>query len=229
MSNSKIWFILCDGHVVGPCTQEEIEQRLVSTPEAQIWSRGQTEWLSPVKWRKLFTNNPQSSKAHVEPPHLWRLRDDENKDHVVTYAKLISYLKNKKDLSSVELSPSDQAPQWKSVFTFPQIADDLGITRREHSRVPLVGTLTCHGDHEEFTCRVISISEGGMGINNAFDLVIGQKFKTTLHSSNLLMPVSATCEVVYIGGDGYAGLRFVGLPAEVKSSILDYVKKFATF
>ena len=44
----------------------------------------------------------------------------------------------------------------------------------------------------------------------------------------LFVTINTTCEVVYVGNDGYAGLRFVGLPEEFKSSIIEYVRKFAT-
>ncbi|MNL61128.1 hypothetical protein D3C87_1850130 [compost metagenome] len=75
---------------------------------------------------------------------------------------------------------------------------------------------------------MISVSEGGFGVNDAKNLQIGEKFMGTLTSPNLYVTINCTCEVVYVGSDGYAGIRFVGLPAEYKTSIVEYVNKFAT-
>ncbi|MNT95603.1 hypothetical protein D3C72_2375100 [compost metagenome] len=75
---------------------------------------------------------------------------------------------------------------------------------------------------------MISISEGGLGVTEVRNLQIGDRFTGNLNSPNLYMQINAICDVVYLGNDGYAGLRFANLPIEAKSSIIEYVNKFAT-
>ncbi|WP_347356422.1 PilZ domain-containing protein [Bdellovibrio sp.] len=225
--NPKNWFILSEGQVTGPFDHEEIESRLTNTQEAQIWGRGQSEWMTPLKWRQSLKDQHQIAVAQNEPPGLWQLRVEGKEQPAMKYSDLITYLKKLRDYSAVDIC-TDNSKVWKEIYSVPRIVDDLGISRRSHPRVPMVGTLACESPKGEFSCRVISISEGGLGVNDAQNLQIGERFKGTLTSPNLFVTINTTCEVVYVGNDGYAGLRFVGLPEEFKSSIIEYVRKFAT-
>ncbi|WP_374080409.1 PilZ domain-containing protein [Bdellovibrio bacteriovorus] len=227
MAHPKIWFILSEGQVNGPYDHEEIEARLSSAKEPQIWGRGQSEWMTPSRWRQSLKEALQTAPVSTEPQGVWKVRVEGQEKSSMKYSDLIAYLKTLKDFSVVDIS-ADNSGVWKEVYAVPRVVEDLGISRRSHPRVPMVGTLACEGDKGEFTCRVISISEGGLGVNDARNLQIGERFKATLTSPNLFVTITSTCEVVYVGNDGYAGLRFVGLPTEFKSSIIEYVNKFAT-
>lgn len=166
--------------------------------------------------------------AVVDSAKLWRIRIDGKAQDAVTYTELIASLKNIKDFTTVDVS-SDNGETWKDIYSVQQVVDNLGISRRSHPRVPIVGTLEFENDKgEPVKCRVISVSQGGLGVNDAQALQIGQKFYATLTSPNLYVTVTTSCEVIYVGSDGYAGLRFVGIPEEFKSSIVEYVNKFAT-
>lgn len=223
--NLKIWFILNEGQVTGPYLPEEVDSKIGNMPEAQIWGRGHTEWMSPGKWRQTLKDFTPA-KADVDSQPLWRIRIDNSEKEPMKYSDLVAYLKNIKDFSSVDLNFQNSG--WKEIFSFQKVVDDLEISRRSHPRVPIVGTLVCETTKGDLSCRVISISEGGLGINDAQTLQIGERFPAILTSPNLYVTVNSTCEVVYVGADGYAGLRFVGLPEEFKSSIIEYVNKFAT-
>ncbi|UOF02014.1 PilZ domain-containing protein [Bdellovibrio reynosensis] len=226
MAHPKIWFILSEGQTTGPFDQDEIEARLGSAKDPQIWGRGQSEWMTPSKWRQAL-NDVGMKVSNAEPPGLWRIRVEGQELPPRKYSELIAHLKTLSDYSFVDISPDEKTP-WKEVYSVPRVVEDLGISRRSHPRVPIVGTLACEGPKGSFSCRVISISEGGIGINDARNLQIGERFEGTLTSPNLFITIPATCEVVYVGGDGYAGLRFINLPTEYKSSVIEYVNKFAT-
>lgn len=49
---SKIWFILHDGQVTGPFDPPEIESKISSLNDTQIWGRGHGEWMTPIRWRQ---------------------------------------------------------------------------------------------------------------------------------------------------------------------------------
>ncbi len=228
MAHPKIWFILSEGKVTGPFDQEEIESNLSSAKDPQIWGRGQSEWMTPSRWRQVLNEMIHIVPHKSSTPGLWKVRVEGQEKKPMVYSDLILFLKSLRDLSHVDISPGDGPVKWKEIYAYTEITEDLGVSRRAHPRVPIVGTLNCHSDEGDFTCKVISISEGGLGVNDAKSLKIGQQLKTTLNSTNLFIPINSTCEVVYVGNDGYAGLRFVGLPPEFKSSIVEYVNKFAT-
>lgn len=228
--NLKIWFIVREGQVTGPFNPEEIESQISdlnktmpSQPEPQIWGRGHTEWMSLGKWRQLLREQqPLKEVDPVNSEQLWKIRLNGVEKTPMPYSDLIAYLKKSNEFVNVDLSFGNSG--WKEIFAFQKVVDDLEISRRSHSRVPIVGTLSC----ENFSCRVISISEGGLGVNDAQKLQIGERVLATLTSPNLYVTISSTCEVVYVGADGYAGLRFIGLTEEFKSSIIEYINKFAT-
>ncbi|MFS4459920.1 PilZ domain-containing protein [Bdellovibrio sp. HCB2-146] len=226
--NPKIWFIHNEGQVTGPYDHDEIESKASQHPEMQIWGRGQGEWVSLAKWRQNLKEIPAPVKADLEVQQLWKARINGQERAPMAYDDLLSLLRAIPDLSNVYVAAEPQGT-WKEVYAVERVIDDLGVSRRAHPRVPIVGSL--HGESEtkgEFTCRVISVSEGGFGVNDAKNLQIGEKFMGTLTSPNLYVTINCTCEVVYVGSDGYAGIRFVGLPAEYKTSIVEYVNKFAT-
>lgn len=227
MAHPKIWFILSEGQVSGPYDQDEIETRLNSAKEPQLWGRGQSEWMTPSRWRQALRDSHQVTPSGAESQGVWKVRVEGQEKSPMKYSDLIAYLKTLKDYSAVDIC-TDSSQVWKEVYAVPRVVEDLGISRRSHPRVPMVGTLVCEGPKGEFTCRVISISEGGLGVNDAKHLKIGERFEATLTSPNLFVTITSTCDVVYVGNDGYAGLRFVGLPTEFKSSIIEYVNKFAT-
>ncbi len=79
----------------------------------------------------------------------------------------------------------------------------------------------------QFTARILSISEGGLGMTEAPMVKIGDRYKILLKSPNLFNPVTATGDVIFVGNDGYAGVKFVGLHPESKSSVIEYVRKFS--
>jgi hypothetical protein len=226
---SKIWFILNEGQVTGPFEPDEVESQIASFKEPSIWGRGQGEWETPSKWRAKIKDLPPTTPA-ADQSKVWmtRIEGKVSKD-ALKYTDMITHLKKMTDLSQVDIS-TDMGKTWKEVYALQQVVDDLGISRRSHPRVPIVGTLEFEPSETAapIKCRVISISEGGLGINDAEALQIGQKFFATLTSPNLYQTITTSCEVVYMGNDGYAGLRFVGLPEEFKSSVIEYVRKFAT-
>jgi hypothetical protein len=224
---SKIWFVLNEGQVTGPYEPSEVESTVSSYKDPQVWGRGHGEWMSVPRWRQHLKDSPGAAPVTEDQSRSWVIRIDGRSRETMKYTELIAQLKTLTDFTPVDIS-SDGGQTWKEVYAVQQVVDDLGISRRSHPRVPIVGTLEFDHDTETMKCRVISISEGGLGVNDAESLKIGEKFFATLTSPNLYVTVSTTCEVVYVGNDGYAGLRFVGLPEEFKSSIVEYVNKFAT-
>lgn len=220
---------MSEGQTVGPFDPEEVEQKIPTLTDPQIWGRGHTEWMTPARWRQVLREaGHMTARSHSpeQPQGLWRVRVHGEEKNPLRYHELVTFLKTFNDLSPVDILP-EAGDGWKEVYAIPRLVEELGISRRSHPRVPLVGTLTFEIPQGEASCRVISISEGGIGINDAHGLQIGSQFPGTLSSPNLYVTITADFEVVYVGKDGYAGLRFINLPEEFKSSVIEYVNKFA--
>jgi hypothetical protein len=228
VAHLKHWFIVSAGQVTGPFDIDEVESQLKTIPDALIWGKGQSEWMSAARWHKCLQEGTIEKKMTPDSDTLWKIRIEGQERKPIPYSELLALLKAHSNYNNIEVTNDELGGIWKEIFSIPRLADDLGVTRRVNSRVPITGILTCQGVNENFTCRAISISEGGMGVNDARNIHLGQRFKVSLASPNLYTTINTTCEVVYVGHDGYAGLKFVALPAELKTTIIEYVSKFST-
>lgn len=226
--DGKKWFLLSAGQVHGPMTPEEAERLLPDAVEPLLWGRGLPEWMPPAEWRQAMSTlgAAVTEISQREEPH-WKFRIDGREHGPFTYSDLIAALKHVDGYADVELT-GEGLGGWREIYSVQKVVDELGITRRAHPRVPIMGSLKADSPRTgPFVAKVTTISEGGVGVNGAPSLSIGDRLKGVLSSPNLFMEIPCTCEVVYVGGDGYTGLRFVNLPSEAHASVIEYVKKFS--
>lgn len=224
----KIWFLLNDGQVTGPFEPAEIESKIPGTPEALIWGRGQSEWMKADKWRKSLQSGEVIAGAASGVHDRWLVRVEGKERPPMNYDELLKFLRTQQDYAVVDVK-AEGSPSWREIYSVQRIVDDLGVTRRSHPRVPIMGNFETEAGSGaiQFKSKVISISEGGLGLSEAKGRKIGERFRGTMTSPNLFVTVHSNCEVVYVGNDGYAGLKFIGLPMEEKSAIIEYVNKFS--
>jgi hypothetical protein len=191
-----------------------------------IWGRGIPEWFTVERWKKhIHQYKLNSSQAQKE--RMWTLISRGHEMEPMTYANLISYLKSLEELGDIRIW-TEGYNDWKEVYQIHKIMDDLGISRRVFPRVPITGTALLEHSKGNLTVNLASISEGGMGVTDGKNFAIGEKYKCTIKSPNLFAAIHATGEIVFIGNENYAGFKFIGLPQEAKSAIVEYVKKFTS-
>lgn len=220
------WFLFSEGQVTGPFSKEEIDVRLTLGSSPLIWGRGQAEWVPADRWNQVLReSDSQSQRSRSGSDRLWKVRVAGHEQKPMTHDQMIDYLKDQTDYGEIQIWTEGYS-DWKDIYQIHKIMDELGVSRRQHPRVPIMGSLTCEGATGNITARVLSISEGGLGITDAPQVKIGEKFKTILKSPNLYTPIHSTAEVVYVGSDSYAGMKFISLHPESKSAIIEYVKKF---
>jgi hypothetical protein len=226
MSQSK-WFLLIDGQVSGPFTKEEVDSRLTLGSNPLIWGRGQTEWVPSDRWNQVLRDHDSANRKNRNAglDRMWKIRVAGQELRSMNHDQMIDFLRTQKDYGEIQIW-TEGYTEWKDIYQIHKIMDELGVSRRQHPRVPIMGTLACEGATGSLTARILSISEGGLGVTEAPEVKIGEKFKTILKSPNLYTPIHSTAEVVYVGQDGYAGLKFISLHPESKSAIIEYVKKF---
>lgn len=226
--SEKQWFILLNGQVSGPYLPKDIEnQASKNSSSTKIWGRGLGEWVDYTTWFRNLNEGQTTQKNADQHKAIWRMRIEGKETENLTYDDMLNRLRQMTEYKAVDIF-TEGSPHWRELYSVQKIVDDLNLTRRSHPRVPIMGTLEGEGPHGEFQARIISISEGGLGITDSKDLHLADKIKATISSPNLFMKISCTCEVVYVGKEGYAGLRFTAIPQDAKSSVIAYVNKFGS-
>lgn len=225
---TKKWFLLQAGEVQGPWTPEELENLLPTATEPQVWGRGMAEWMKPEEWRAaLRTEGSALSEQVAAADRVWRYRSLSGKEQgPFTYDVLLTHLKSLPDYGDIQVL-GEGFSEWRDVYDVQKLVDELGISRRTHQRVPIMGTLTIEMPEGPRHLKVTSISEGGVGLTEAENFPVGETFKGTLSSPNLFQEIPCTGEVVYAGPDGSAGVRFLQIPADAQAAVVEYVRKFA--
>lgn len=222
----NIWFILIDGAVQGPFNKEQIELMIKEAKNPLVWGKGLSEWLSPTKWREhLATPQGKTLEAPAKAEVLWSYQIKKKNFGPFDYQQLLKELRNLASHDEVLVQSTEQSV-WIPLYSLDSMLSDLGISRREHPRVPILALLDCKAKDASFKLRMHSLSEGGAGVTSDHVLQIGENFDFTMNSPNLVMPIYGKAEVVFSGGTKEYGLKFVGLSADAQSLIADYVRKF---
>lgn len=117
--------------------------------------------------------------------------------------------------------------EWKEIYTFPDIIEKLGLSRRQNRRVTLLANFKGKiNDGKEINARLTTISLGGFGLTDVFDLKIGDMVQGQISSPHFYAPLSIHGEVTYSGSHGNIGLKFTKITDEGQALIVDYIKKF---
>lgn len=169
--------------------------------------------------------------AHIQKPKAqqtstYRVQVNFIDQPMMTKSELLTLIAKQEDISTVAIQ-DPKTKEWKEVYAFPDIVEKLGISRRKHARVPILAQFVGRTNrHESFNARIITISEGGLGLTEVYDLKIGDIVEGQLTSPHFFQPINIRADVVYSGLDGYIGLNFTQINDESKSAIIDYMKKF---
>lgn len=226
----KIWFFLEGENVSGPHSVSEIGSLVENKSKVNLsfWIRGQTEWVNYEQWQSLVKEHESKDvRAQAIQDRLWKIRIDGQQEKQLPHKQLIEVLKNFKDLASVQIW-TEGYTEWKEVYQIHKIMDELGVSRRAHPRVPIMGELIVEIGGKEYAGKILTISEGGCGATGVPELKIGDKMKITIKSQQLFTTVHASAEVLYVSTGSYVGCKFVGLASESKNAIVEYVKKFTS-
>jgi len=229
MTDFQKWFYFKEGTVHGPFELEEVKSRTSQLSDTLVWTQGVPEWVPPDQIESILIEFSRENKASMTPEEanrLWKLKVQGLEIKPMIYQELIEFLKPRNDLKEI-LIWTEGYRDYQEIFTNHRLIDDLGVSRRSHPRVPIMGSVQYESTRSTGTARALSVSEGGLGITETGNLRIGEEIKVLVKSPNLYVPIAASCEVCYKGNDDYAGLRFLSLPVEAKGAILDYVKKFS--
>lgn len=253
LTTEKKWFLQLNGQVQGPFSQDSLQTTLQGLDEANsenafIWKRGFAEW---IKVNKLQTMNLESiitpeadeetsradltsednlfektfSHAFTEGA-FYRVQINFIDQPLMTKAELLTLIAKQQDVSKVSIQDT-KTKEWKDVYAFPDIVERLGLSRRKQPRVPILAQFAGKSNNkEEVSYRVITISQGGMGFTENYDLKIGDEVEGQVSSPHFFQSINVKAEVIYAGQDGYVGLKFTQIPDEARAAIIEYINKF---
>ena len=228
---SIAWFLYSNEIVSGPFETDEVTSKLESgslPPDSYIWWRGQREWVQLAIWVQQL---PAILEAHERPEFhhpIWYIELDGSRLGPVTQNELISHLRSLPELSRVRLW-SAGLPTWSNVYELPDVMDMMGFSRRESERAPLMGLVQVSrgsDDPRSFTMKAASISQGGIGIQGAHDLHVGDEVAIAIKSEQLPGLLYVYARVQYTNSRNFVGLKFLSPQAELVSVIAGYIRQF---
>lgn len=170
---------------------------------------------------------PKPATPQTSVAEKFRVQYDFVDKGEMTKEELTAFTAKQEDVSKISIFDK-KSREWKEVYSMPDIVQRLGITRRANQRVPILAQFsgTNIGSGGKVTARVITISKGGIGITDNYELKLGETIQGQLTSPHFYSPVNITAEVTYAGLDGYVGLKFVNVNDEVMALVMDYIKRF---
>lgn len=140
--------------------------------------------------------------------------------------ELLQLIAKTDDLSTISIQDA-KSKEWKEIYAFPDLVEKFGISRRKHQRVPILAQFNGKSNKSKnVSYRVITVSEGGMGFTENYDLKIGDEVEGQISSPHFFQPINVKADVIYAGLDGYIGLKFSTVTDETKAAIIEYIKKF---
>jgi hypothetical protein len=221
--------------------------------QIMVWKRGLTDWLKATKWQheatiaastQLYAEEatqvnyaaPTSQKTNnasektladtLAESAFFRVQLNFVDQPLMTKPELLTYISKLTDVSKLSIQ-NPKTKEWNEVFAYPDIVERLGLSRRKQSRVPILAQFTGNSNkHPDLAAKIVTISEGGMGFTEVFDLKISDTVEGQIASPQFFQPINVKAEVIYAGLDGYIGLKFTQINDESKATIIEYVKKF---
>ncbi len=144
----------------------------------------------------------------------------------MTKDELLTFTLKQDDVSKIAVFDAD-SKIWKEIYAIPEISEKLGISRRKNARVPILAQFSGAINHGvKINSRVVTISIGGMGLTETFDLNIGDTLLGQISSPHFFTALNIEAEVTYTGSDGYVGLKFNQINDDTSALITEYVNKF---
>lgn len=220
------WFAQKNNKITGPFDQTHIESLLQSnSDDLLLWGKGLSEWLTAKEWQDHI-KGIQAEMTEAQNPN-WYFKTSQSSSKPLNFNTLIAEIKKLNTYEDLMIK-NDQQDKWVSIFALPLVADEIGITRRQMPRVPILGFLTGQrvDDHSTIKAKVVTISQGGCGVTEGTGITSGTSLKGIIKSPNLIGDIHISADVVYIGKDGYIGMKFSSISPESQSQIVEYVNKF---
>jgi hypothetical protein len=225
---STKWFVTQNEFVSGPFTSDEVNARLSQAQirgEDLIWGRGMSSWQTVKWWKTQLPSLNDTVIAHV-PVEAWHYALNGKSHGPYNRASLVEALKEVGDIQTVMLWTKGMK-EWAPVYEFHDLLSEIGVNKRVFPRAELQGQCKIKVDGSSLVAPLLTISEGGMGVQLDSGLVSGQIVQCEVESAQLRSTLNVKAEVRY-AAQGVVGLRFENLNAEGRGAIVAFVRQNQT-
>jgi putative nucleotidyltransferase with HDIG domain len=113
----------------------------------------------------------------------------------------------------------------KAFLSIPE-REILGIMSQEirrYARVPLRTSARCIIGREEHAVNTVNIGEGGMLLENAKGLMVGQDFEINFRLDKVSSAVNSKARIIRMELPSFSGVKFVDLTAATQTAIRSYI------
>lgn len=222
-----IWFVYNHSSVQGPYTSFDLACHVRNSdfhPDSLVWQKGQKEWMKLSEW--MNSNQTMVESPTADTPEVWYAEDSGYNSGPYTFESLVNAFA-KRDLALSSKVWTDGLTKWTPVYEVHEILEELGVNRRQTTRVPLAGTVTLSNPTDGFEAQdfsIMTISSGGFGVKG--QLEPGQIVVAKINSPLLSYSINVRARVVY-NNEREAGLQFTHVSTETHAAIVEYVNQFS--
>lgn len=219
------WFLLQDDNVRGPLTTEQVKSEIregKTQSSTLIWSRLQDHWRTLSWWQAELPNLLQRD-GEKRDNRLWHYAADGASFGPFTRSQLTKELGNVRDKNEVLLWTKGM-PNWGHIYEFPDVMDEIGVSRRQHPRAKITGSVVVKTQTQTYVGQMSMISAGGCGITGVTQVLPGERVNLDIKCSSFPEPVRTKAEVRYVTENGFVGLKFEQISTEAQARIIEYVR-----
>lgn len=228
-SMSSKWFICQNEHVSGPFSTEQVQNKVQSAEVMatdMIWGRGMPGWQNVRWWSQELPS--MNADTYVEPaPEQWHYALGGASHGPYNRASLLAELRHVHSQLGEVMLWTKGMKEWAHLFEFHDILTDLGVNKRQFPRAEVQGKCMIKADGLTLIAPMLSISEGGMGVQLESGLVAGQEVTVEIQSPQFRDMIHAKATVRYVA-NGVAGLKFTNINSENKGAIIQFVRQTTT-
>lgn len=219
------WFVQKDETIDGPLSAEDVKSRVQAgqlTAQHLIWGRGMGAWQK-IQWWMGELPNLANAQLSEPVPELWHYAYNGKSLGPFNKAQLVDELKNVANMGEVMVWTKGMK-EWAALFEFHELLTAIGVNKRQFPRADLTGKATIKTTESTLVANLVSISEGGCGIELREGLVPGQAFTLELQSTAFrdVLHVKAECRYV---SEGVCGIKFTHVNSETKGAIIQFVRQ----
>lgn len=251
------WFLNQSNKVHGPYDNAEVQDLIQTlgsgAKQSYIWTRGMSEWMTADKWNPNYIQNintqverkfntdattinfvetkpaavSRTIDSGVKPIQKYKVQYNFIDQNQMTKDELLEFTIKQSDISKISVfDPNTKS--WREIYAIPEIAEKLGLSRRKTPRIPILAQfIGTSAKGLKLNSRVVTISVGGMGFTDTFELTIDDQIRGQITSPHFFTPLNIEAEVTYTGTDGYVGLKFTQINDDTAALITDYVNRFS--
>lgn len=219
------WFVQSGERIEGPFTTENVHDSIRNgqfAMQSLIWGRGVDEWQNLQSWKNALTNLGHEEN-HESVFEAWHYAVGGQSHGPLSREDLIGQLKELGGAGEVMIWTKGMK-EWAPLYEFHDLLNEVGINKRQFPRAELNGKVVLKGQGTTLIAPLLSISEGGFGVQLESSPVSGEILTVELQSPSFREPLHCKAEVRYIG-HGIVGFKFTQINVETKGAIIQFIRQ----